>query len=495
MEKYSSTRRRFLKTAAAALAGTGSMFYISRCGPQKPLNILWLISEDTSPDIGCYGNPLVKTPNLDRLAAEGIRYTNVYATCPVCSPSRSAFMTGMYQTFTGAHQHRTRDKQPLPDPVKVITHYFRRAGYFTANVTEPAEGISGTGKTDWNFIPGEEPFDGTDWNQRTEGQPFFAQVNFQLTHREFQRDPENPIDPAGVELPPYYPDHPITRRDWANYLESLQVLDRQIGAVLKRLEDEGLLDNTAVFYFGDHGRCMVRGKQWLYDGGIRIPLFIRLPKKNRAGRVDDNMISMIDLGPTAMRLAGITPPEHLQGRPFLGGRIKSRKYIISARDRCDETDDRIRCVRTKQYKYIRNFFPERPYTQFNAYKTNQYPLISLLPVLHKQGKLTPVQERWLAPQRPGEELYDVSADPHEIDNLAEKPEHAKVLNKMRSILDDWIEKTGDMGEKEEPDDVKKYWDDFMAARYKDWMEAKGLTVNSTPEQHVKYWQKKLFKGE
>ncbi len=489
------TRRQFLKTGAALLAGTGGVFSLGQCGKKTRPNILWLISEDTSADFGCYGNPLVKTPHVDQLAAEGIRYTNAYATCPVCSPSRSAFMTGMYQTSIGAHQHRTRDKQPLADPVRVITHYFRQAGYFTANVTTPAEGVPGTGKTDWNFTPAGEPFDGTDWNQRREDQPFFAQVNFRLTHRVFERDPQNPIDPEKIDLPPYYPDHPITRRDWANYLESLQVLDKQIGAVIKRLEDEGLMDNTVIFYFGDHGRCMVRGKQWLYDGGIRVPLIVRLPGKAKAGTVQDNMVSMLDLAPTAMRLAGVKVPEHLQGRPFLGAGSTQREYIIAARDRCDETDDRIRCVRTNKYKYIRNFHPERPYTQFNAYKTNRYPLVSLLPVLHGKGDLTPAQARWLAPQRPAEELYDIQADPHEIDNLADNPEYARTLDKMRSVLDNWTTETGDKGAQEEPQEIKKYWDDFMAEKYKEWMEAKGLTANSTPEEHVAFWRQELLNKE
>ena len=263
-------RRTFLGACSAGVAGMTFPFLGCGTGEKERPNILWLISEDTSPDFGCYGNTLVRTPNVDRLAAEGMRFTHSFATSPVCSPSRSAFCTGMYQTTIGAHQHRTYYKQELPAPVRVVTDYFREAGYYTTN----CKGLQydQPGKTDWNFTLGHEAFDGTNWRGRKSGQPFFAQVNLFLTHRPFVRDERNPIDPDAAQAPPIYPDHPVTRRDWADYLESLQVLDRQIGAVLTRLEGEGLADNTIVFYFGDHGQPHLWAKQWLYEGGIRVPL-------------------------------------------------------------------------------------------------------------------------------------------------------------------------------------------------------------------------------
>ena len=456
---------------------------------QKP-NIVWLISEDTSPDFACYGNKLVKTPKFDKLASEGALFTNAFATCPVCSPVRSGFCTGMYQTSIGALQHRTRGKNDLPSPVKVVMEYFKQAGYYTSN----CRGIEfdKPGKTDWNFKLDGKAFDGIDWSGRKEGQPFYAQVNLFMTHRTFMRDKNNPIDPAKVELPPYYPDHPLTRRDWADYLESLQVLDSQVGQVIKRLEDEGLMDNTIIVYFGDHGRPHVRGKQWLYEGGIAIPMIVRWPGHIKAGSVVDDLISSIDIAPTSLALAGIDIPKHMQGQPVMGSKSKKRKFIVAARDRCDETSDRIRCVRTKQYKYIRNYYPDRPYTQFNCYKTQAYPVLSLMQALNEQGKLTDAQALFMAPTRPKEELYDLTKDPHEIDNLAADPKYAKILKNLSTKLDKWIIETKDQGEIPETDEELNYWKDSFAKRYANLMKKRGLGPAPTPQQRVEWWEKKML---
>ncbi|MBX3179133.1 MAG: sulfatase [Candidatus Hydrogenedentes bacterium] len=457
--------------------------------PPRP-NILWLVSEDTSPDLGCYGNPLVHTPHLDRLAEQGARYDAALATCPVCSPARSAMMTGMYQTSIGAHNHRSHreDGHTLPEPVRVITHYFREAGYFVTNGR--GTDWERPGKTDWNFTPSDSPFDGADWAQRAPGQPFFAQYNFSLTHRDFVRDPERPIDPAQLELPPYYPDTPLVRRDWADYLESLQVLDRQIGALLKRLEDEGLADNTIVVYHGDHGRPHVRDKQWLYEGGIRVPLIVRKPGGAGAGKVSKDLVSLIDLAPTMMRWAGITPPAHLQGQALED--IAQREFVVSARDRCDETVDRIRCLRTKRYKYIRNFYPDRPYTQFNAYKKLQYPALGVLEQWKAEGKLNEAQQAFMAERRPEEELYDLRADPHELENLAKNIEYKQLLERMRGQLDQWIADTNDQGALPEPAAVTNHWLEEARGRFEKTMQQRGLAVDATPVDHVAWWEKKLL---
>ncbi len=500
-----STRRGFLRDVgrgAAALSLLGGRPCVQTSAraseavkrPDPRPNILWLISEDTSPDLSCYGTPQVKTPNLDALARQGARYTNAFATAPVCSPSRSAFMTGMYQTTIGAHQHRShrKDGYTLPPPVEVITEVFRRAGYFTANVRTPAPGVRGTGKTDWNFKTTTKPFDGTDWSQRKPGQPFFAQVNFKLTHRAFVRDKQRPIDPDQVHIPPYYPDHPLTRRDWADYLESMQVLDREIGKVVERLEQEGLADNTLLIYFGDHGRPHVRGKQWLYEGGIHVPLIVRWPGQVKPGTVVDDLVSLIDLAPTCMRAAGITPPAHLQGNVFLGPHAEQRRYVFAARDRCDETADRIRCVRTKRYKYIRNYHPERPYTQFNAYKHRQYPVLTLMQVLHKQGKLTEAQARFMAPTRPKEELYDLAKDPHEIENLCGRPEVEPILSELRGAMDRWVKETRDQGETPEPVSVFNEAKALAEGKKTKHLRGRGLSKDLTPEQYLAHWEKKLL---
>jgi len=480
-------RRSFLKIAG--ISSLSVMAFGAGCTARRRPNILWLISEDTSPDIGCYGARIVKTPNIDHFASQGMRFENAFVTSPVCSPSRSAFMTGMYQTSIGAQNHRTFAKKPLPDPVHVITHYFRKAGYFVSN----GAGLDKErkGKTDWNFEPGEDAFDGTDWSQRGEGQPFFHQINFRLTHRAFERDPENPIDPAEVELPPYYPDHPIARRDWADYLESLQVLDREIGSVLQRLEDEGLAANTVVFYFGDHGRPQVRGKQWLYEGGIRIPLIIRFPDGRHAGSVKQTMVSSIDFAPTAMRLADIKPPEHLQGRDFLGFWSRKRKEIYAARDRCDGTVDRIRCVRTKRYKLIKNFYPDLPYSQFNTYKKHQYPMLTLMKLMHERGELTPAQDRFWADKRPEVELYDLQNDPYETNNLADDASFADVKEELSEKLHNWLQHYDKGVYPEDPQRVAEQ-QAFMQKNYIKRMTARGLDPGISDEDYLQWWHKHLF---
>lgn len=482
-------RREFLSTASFGL-GASLLAAHGSAAPESRPNILWLISEDTSPDFGCYGHPLVHSPNIDRLAAEGTRYNAAFAAAPVCSAARSAMMTGMYQTSIGAHNHRSHreDGYTLPAPVEVITKYFRDAGYFTSN----GHGVNWDkpGKADFNFTTATAPFDGTDWRQRKAGQPFLAQYNFSMTHREFQRDPERPIDPAMVDLPPYYPNTPLLRRDWADYLESAQVLDRQVGVLLKRLDEDGLAENTIIVYHGDHGQAHVRGKQWLYDSGTRVPLVVRKPDGTGAGKVSEELVSLLDLAPTMMQWAGIEPPSHLHGRSLDTGAPRDR--IVCARDRCDEAVDRIRSVRTKQFKYIRNFYPERAYLQFNAYKKKQYPAVSVLELWKKEGKLTEAQQPFMAATRPEEELYDLAADPHEVKNLATDPAHKKTLLELRAQLNHWIEESGDRGAVPEPVEVTDFARTDSRKRFDEAMLERGIAPDAEPEVHVAWWEKQLL---
>jgi N-sulfoglucosamine sulfohydrolase len=425
-------------------------------------NILWLIAEDFSPDLGCYGTKEVSSPNLDRLAKEGVLYTRCFTTAPVCSASRSAFMTGMYQTTIGAHNHRSHrdDGYKLPAGVRVLTDWIRDAGYFTANIRElPAElGIRGTGKTDWNFTYTGQPFDSDEWSDLKSHQPFYAQVNFSETHRTFHA-PKH-ADPAKVEIPPYYPDHPITREDWAKYLDSATELDRKIGLILKQLEADGLADSTVVVFFGDHGQAHVRGKQFCYDSGLRVPLIIRWPDKFPApkhftpGTADDRLLAAIDLAPTMLTIAGAEKPAKMQGEVFLGDSAgEPRKYVFGARDRCDETVFRFRTVRTDRYRYIHNFTPDRPFLQKNDYKQRQYPVWTLLKELDAAGKLTPLQQFLTAPTMPEEELYAIALDPHETKNLAGSADHAAVLKELRGVLEKWIEESNDQGRELEPPEL------------------------------------------
>src|SRR4051794_19888209 len=247
---------------------------------EKKPNILWLIIENVAPAFGCYGQKQVFTPNIDRLAAEGMKYTRFYCTAPVCSPSRSAFMTGMYQTTIGAQNHRAHrdDGYQLPEGVKVLPEWLRAAGYFTANVVTFPEPIKfkGTGKTDWNFTPPAQPFDSSKWADLAAHQPFYAQVNFQETHRAFHAPPR--ADPAKIELPPYYPDHPIVRDDYAKYLDAATEVDRKIGVILQQLRKDGLEENTIILVFGDNGEAHARGKQFCYEEGLHVPLIVHWPK-------------------------------------------------------------------------------------------------------------------------------------------------------------------------------------------------------------------------
>ena len=447
-------------------------------------NILWLISEDICANLACYGEPVIKTPVLDKLAKDGIRFSNTYVTGPVCSASRSALMTGMYQTSIGAHHHRTKQKKPLPEGVKPITHHLRDAGYYTALMSK---------KTDLNFEHDKKQlFDGKDWKDRKPGQPFFVQWSFSATHRGFKRDPDDPIDPTKVRIPPYYPDHKLMRRDFADYLESIQTVDKEIGGILKRLDDEGIADNTMVIFIGDHGRCMPRGKQFCYDGGLQIPLIIRWPKKIKPGQVRDDMTSSIDISATILDMAGVKLPDHLQGRSFLPEMKNKRKYIFAARDRCDGTYDRIRAVRSKEFKYIKNFYPERPYTQLNAYKESKYPSLALLRALYKQGKLTPAQAHFMKPTRPEEELYDLKKDPWEIKNLAKDSKYKNVLEEYRGQLNKWIKESGDKGETPEDEAEQKKQYDAMLKKHLSYMKRCGFPPEGDPEKHLAIWMDKYF---
>ncbi len=452
------------------------------------LNILWIVADDLGTDLGCYDDSLVHTPNLDRLAQQGTLYTNHYTVTAVCSPSRSALITGMYPVSINAHQHRTYDKDSLPDPVRPITAYFQEAGYFVSNGS--FNNLDKFGKTDYNFIhTNENLYDGTDWRQRAPGQPFFAQVQIFYPHRPFKRDPAHPVNADSVRLPPYYPDHPIARQDWALYLETVQHVDQEVGKVLQRLEDDGLADSTIVFFFGDQGRPHVRAKQFLYDPGTHTPLIIR-QLGAAAGQTDDQLISNIDLAPTAMQLAGIAVPDYVQGQDFLGESATPREHIFTMRDRRDGTVDRIRAVRTQDYKHIRNFYPERAYTQFNGYKKHSYPVLTLLQVMQKKGELTPAQARFMAATRPAEELYYLPKDPYEINNLADNAAHQDKLVELRQVLDTWLTEV-DTATYPEDSAAVAYAQQDMQQNFRERMEREGLSADISDEDFLQYWEEQL----
>ena len=449
-------KRTFLALLSLALTATG----LNAAETKRP-NILWLIAEDFGPHLSCTGTKEVWTPNIDKLAAEGVRYTRFYDGM-VCSVSRSSFMTGMHAVSIGAHNHRTLDKKPLPEGVDTLPNWLRKAGYFTANLVQLPEscGFKGAGKTDWNFTVAEPLFDSTKWEELKTHGPFYAQINFHETHRNYNAPQK--ADPAKVELPPYYPDHPVARKDWADYLDSATELDHKIGLVLEALQKDGLADDTILIFFGDNGQSHVRGKQFCYEEGFRVPLVIRWPKNFPApanfkpGTLDDRMLDGIDLAPTMIDIAGASKPAKMQGRIFLGEHTEApREYLFGTRDRCDETTMRIRAVRDDHYRYIHNFMPQIPFLAPNNYKETQYPVWNLLKQLHAEGKLTPPQEFLCQPRMPDEELYNLDTDPFELHNLAASttPEDLAELKKLRGVLDQWIIDIDDHGRTPEPADT------------------------------------------
>ena len=467
------SRRSLLETTmrAGALATANRALSAAPAGQDRP-NVLYIIMEDTGPQFACYGEPQVRTPHLDRFASQAIRFNSAYTTGPVCSASRSALMTGCYQTKIGAHQHRTWNwhKQPLPAPTRHISEWFRDAGYFTCNL-QPAgpgkkkgmHGAEGSGKIDVNFFlngPDKSAFfTGTDWNQRKPGQPFFAHIAILETHKgdgwkTARKLPKSElVDPDKLKLAAYYPDSPIARDEYANYLDAIHLSDGYVGQLLARLEREGLADNTVVVLSSDHGP-LFRGKQFLYDGGIHIPLIIRFPDRKGAGTVDDRFVSAIDFAPTMLGFAGIRPPAGaVQGQDIFGPDSKSRSHIFAARDRMDISIDRMRAVRTKQFKYIRNYFPGIPYMQTNPYKEGAYPTWNLVKEWNKQGKLNAAQALFAAAEKPIEELYDVKADPDEIHNLAKIPAHKKVLQELRALVDGFVAENDKRVVPEDPVDI------------------------------------------
>jgi arylsulfatase A-like enzyme len=423
--------------------------------PPGPPNIVWIFSEDQSDDYGPYGEKLAKTPHIDKMAAEGAMFARAFVTAPVCSPSRSALITGMYQTTTGAHNHRSgrgERRIRLPGDVEPVPAILRRAGYYVTNGGYRDGGQLVKGKTDYNFEYAADLYDGPDWSGRAEGQPFFAQIQLRGGKLRNQRTLEprkgvrtNGIAPDKVELPPYYPDHPKLRSDWAQYLESVEHVDWEVGQILARLEDEGVADNTVVFFLTDHGVSHARGKQFLSEEGIKVPLIVRAPGRVEPGMVREDLAAHIDVAASSLAFAGVEVPGWMEGRPLFGPHAKPRDYVVSARDRCDETVDRIRSVRTARFKYIRNFVPERPHLQPNRYKDGK-AIIQALHGLRAEGGLPAEIEKMFYARRPEEELYDLAEDPWEMTNLAGDSEHEKTLLAMRSILEGWIEDTGDRGQ-------------------------------------------------
>ncbi len=441
--------------------------------PARRPNIVWISNEDMSPRLGAYGDKLARTPVLDRLARESIRYTNAFTTAPVCAPSRAAIITGMYQTTLGAqHMRTTEDRVPeLPGPylavppfyVKAFPEYLRAAGYYTSN----------RAKTDYQF---GVPFTIWDdlgrtahWRNRPDpSRPFFAVFNLEVTH-ESQIFPSSPArkgkplvtDPSAIDVPPYYPDTPAVREELARLYDNIADMDSQVGEILKQLEDDGLTGTTIVLYWSDHGDGVPRAKRSLYDSGLRVPLMIRWPKgvgsAPTPGSVSDELVSFVDLAPTVLALAGVEIPTHLPGRVLAGPKAgPAPPLVFAARDRMDTEYDMMRSARDERFLYIRNFSPELPYAGHITYR-NQSAIMQEWFRLQAEGKLTGPPALWMRSSRPAEELYDTRADPHQIRDLSAEPGYRATLERMRKAVTDWMTRSGDQGLVNEPEMIQRMW--------------------------------------
>ena len=455
---------------------------------QERPNILLLTAEDLSPRIAAFGDPVAQTPNLDRLASQGVRYPNTFTSAGVCAPSRAAMMTGVRQTAIGGQHMRVdglQDYRAVPPPeVKAFPELLRRAGYFTFT----------TNKLDYQFsgvFPGSGPFTiwdretlgYADWSERAVDKPFYGQINYGVTHesgifpftwprsathalltatRFFQYGfGDDVMDPSQVPLPPYYPDTEVVRRDVARQYENVHIMDQEVGETLAALERDGLADSTIVIWTTDHGDGLPRAKRELFDSGIRVPMIIRWPERFRPpgvapGTIDRRMISFVDLAPTILALAGIPTPPWMDGRAFVGeNAAPPRRYVFAARDRLDEAPDRQRAVRDARYKYIRNYEPGTAGASAIAFRENQ-DIMRELTRLFEEGKLDDAQRKWFEP-RPVDELYDTREDPHEVVNLAADPGHQEVLKRLQLALDRWLAERPDLGELPEKEMIDLDW--------------------------------------
>jgi len=449
------TLLRLLPLAATLFLPVGLLADDTVPDQQRP-NILWITTEDLSPVIGCYGDQYAITPNLDRLARQGVRYTRAFAMASVCTPARSCLITGVYSSSLGT-QH-LRGQQPLAKGMRCFTEYLRDVGYYCTNNV----------KEDYNFATPKAAWDESSakahWRGRKPGQPFFAVFNFMTTHQsrvrfpkeQYERltsrlKPEERHDPAKAPLPPYYPDTPLVRHDVAQLYDLVTAMDKQTQDLLDQLEEDGVPENTIVFFYSDHGTGLPRHKRWLYDSGTHVPMIIRFPEKYedlapaKPGTTCDRLVSFVDFAPTVLSLLRLRIPSYMQGRAFLGDQAGDpRDYVFAIRDRVDEVYEMSRSVRDHRYQYIRNYVPHRPRMQHSDF-SEYTPTRKELRRLAAEGKLAGAVKDFMSPVKAPEELYDTENDPHQIRNLANSADHRAILDRLRGELHGWMARTRDTG--------------------------------------------------
>lgn len=462
--------------------------------PERP-NILWLVTEDMGAYLAAFGDSTIQvhTPNLNRLAREGVVYPNLYSTSGVCAPSRAGIATGMYPSSIGANHMRTNSYtdvtglpayEAVPPPqVKMISELLRVNGYYCTN----------NSKEDYQFKAPVTAWDENGmyahWRNRAEGQAFYSIFNFTDTHESGLFEPygfrqaETRHYQAGdttytwergrktgaetivhiskdldFPIPPYLPDTEIVRRDMWKLYNNIAEMDKQVGAVLAQLEADGLLENTIIFFYGDHGGPLPRQKRLIYDSGLNTPMIVRFPNQQRAGEKDEQLVSFIDFAPTLLSLIGIEPPVCMQGQAFLGKHQaeEERKYIHAAADRFDGFTDAIRAVRDPQFKYIKNYRPEQGYYLPVEYR-ERIPTMQELLRLHEAGELNNAQAQWFRNAKASEELFDCKNDPHELNNLADDPNYKDKLYELRAEISTWLNKIGDQPNLPEQELIDQLW--------------------------------------
>ncbi|WP_440877107.1 sulfatase family protein [Thalassotalea sp. PLHSN55] len=502
----------------------------------KP-NIVWLVVEDMSPILPAYGDHTIETPAISALAAQGVKYTNVYSPSGVCSPSRAAIALGMYPSSIGAnHMRTTSNTQETglpkyeavpPSSAKMLSQYLREQGYYTTNNL----------KTDYQFTAPKAawhesgPF--AHWRNRSENQPFFAVINFTTTHESGLFEPygirkiesrhyfsddkkriaqlpqhhsvktteiDTPIHlpkDTKFNIPPYLPDTPLVRRDMWKMYNNLAETDKQIGAVLQQLKEDDLYKDTIIVFYSDHGGPLPRQKRLIYDSGLKVPMIIRFPDGAHAGEVDEQLISFVDFAPTTLALAGINQPAHMHGQNFINNANK-RRYIYAAADRFDGFTDTIRAVKNARYKYIRNYRTEQGYYLPVAYR-EKIPTMQELLRLRDAKQLTNAQAQWFRPSKPQEELFDTVEDPHELNNLAADPTHSATLTELRAALDAWLNQIEDRPKTAEEKLIKSLWQGAatqpVTAKPKIELIDGKIHINSnTPGAHIAYQEMTADKG-
>ena len=450
---------------------------------EKPLNIIWISCEDIGPILSTYGNKAIKTPNIDRIAAEGVKYTNAYSTVGVCAPSRFSIITGMYPARLGAHNMRTGNHNNFkfpedvfhktnkgildtsgknvpeyevvtPSYVKAFTEYLRAENYYCVN----------DDKCDYQFnapfTAWDDVFGGGTYKNAPKDAPFFYVKNHYISHESriwLRKDKPLTVNPEEVTIPAYYPDIPIVRNDIARKYSNIEALDKEVGQLLDQLEADGVLDNSIIFFWSDHGGNLLRQKRAVGNSGLHVPLLIRYPDGYRAGEIDDRLVSLMDLGPTVMSLLGIKPPQHLDGRAFAGKYEQApRKLIFGSADRFDESTDMQRSVLDGRYVYVKNFMPELPLIYRNKYR-EQIPMNAKLIALNQEKKLKGDASYIFMDTKPLEEFYDLQNDPYEVHNLAKDPNYATKIKGYRKALKDWQLEIEDKGFVPEHDLIEMFW--------------------------------------